>query len=421
MTTVSLTNAGLIPIEAVTTMGVSAKEGENPIGFFGTGLKYAVSSLLRMGHRITIWRGLDRYDFVAERGEVRGKEFDFVVMRGPEGEQRLGFTTHLGAKWEMWQVFREIYSNCLDEGGSLAFATIEPRADWTTIHVSGEAFAEAARERSKYFLSSPPVYSGTLVDIHEGRTCGLYYRGVLVSRLPRHCGVTYNITTTIDLTEDRTLKHEWMAGSYIAHALAACTNPTIIQRAVGAPDGYEAHLSFSEPGEVFAETVLAMCETGGIASVAGTAVKAAELWAQRQARVKPCNLSARELHEVEDAKRFLTSIGYPITAPVTFTETLGADVFGMAKDGRIYIARVTLARGGNFLIGTLLEEQLHISHGFHDESRRFQDFLIDMVVKFAKDAAYVAPGCAWPVEPPPAPFAVPAPRALAMADADIPF
>lgn len=421
MTTVSLTNAGLIPIEAVTTMGVSAKEGENPIGFFGTGLKYAVSSLLRMGHRITIWRGLDRYDFVAQRGQVRGKDFDFVVMRGPEGEQRLGFTTHLGAKWEMWQVFREVYSNCLDEAGSLAFATIEPREGWTTIHVTGEAFAEAARERSKYFLSSPPLYSGTLVDIHEGRTCGLYYRGVLVLKLPRHCGLTYNITTAIDLTEDRTIKHAWMPGGYIAHDLAACTDAGIIRRAVGDPEGYEAHLSYSEPGEVFAETVLAMCETGGVASVATSAVKAAEMWAQRQARVKPCGLSAREQHEVEDAKRFLASVGYPIVAPVTFTETLGADVFGMAKDGCIYIARVTLARGGNFLIGTLLEEQLHISHGFRDESRRFQDFLIDMVVKFAKDAAYVAPGPAWPEQPPPGPVIEPAPRALAMADDEIPF
>jgi hypothetical protein len=61
-----LTNAGLIPMEAVTTMGVSAKEGENPIGFFGTGLKYAIASLLRTSHKITIWRGLDRYDFATE-------------------------------------------------------------------------------------------------------------------------------------------------------------------------------------------------------------------------------------------------------------------------------------------------------------------------------------------------------------------
>lgn len=421
MTTVSLTNAGLIPLEAVTTMGVSAKEGDNPIGFFGTGLKYAISSLLRMGHRITIWRGLERFDFRSERGEVRGKEFDFVVMAGPEGDLRLGFTTHLGAKWEMWQAFRELYSNSLDECGSLAFAKVEPREGWTTIHVTGETFAEAARQRSQYFLSSPPIYSGTLVDIHAGRSSGIYYRGVLVARLPRGSALTYNITSTIDLTEDRTLKHEYVAGSYIAHTLAACIDATVIRGAVGNSEGYEAHLSFSEPGEVFAETVLAMCEASGIASVAGTAVKAAELWAQRQARVKPCALSPREQHEVEDAKRFLASIGYPITAPITFTETLGADVFGMAKDGRIYIARVTLARGGNFLVGTLLEEQLHISHGFKDESRRFQDFLIDMVVKFAKDAAYVAPGPAWPEEPPPAPVIEPAPRALAMADDDIPF
>lgn len=386
--TVSLKNAGLIPLEAVTTMGVSAKEGENPIGFFGTGLKYAISSLLRLGHRVTIWRGLDRYDFAAERGEVRGKEFDFVVMRGPEGEQRLGFTTHLGAKWEMWQVFRELYSNCLDEGGTLAFAKLPPEEGHTTILVVGEAFAAAARNRSAYFLDTPPIYSGGLVDVHRGKSSGIYYRGVLVSPLLRSSALTYNLTCDTDLTEDRTLKHKWQGDAYIAHTLRNCTDTKIVEAAVSNIDGYEASLSFDDPCPEAAEVILRLCEERGVASVAGSAVKGAEGWAQREAKVKPCTLSPREQHEVEDAKRFLASIGYPITAPITFTETLGADVFGMAKDGRIYIARVTLARGGNFLIGTLLEEQLHITHGFKDESRRFQDFLIDMVVKFAKDAAY---------------------------------
>lgn len=386
--TVTLKNAGLIPLEAITTMGVSAKDGDNPIGFFGTGLKYAISSLLRTGCKLTIWRGLDRYDFRAEPGEVRGKGFDFVVMVGPDGEQRLGFTTHLGAKWETWQVFRELYSNCLDEGGLMAFTSLPPEDGHTTIQVVGESFAEAARNRSAYFLDTPPIYSGGLVDVHRGRSSGVYFRGVLVSPLLRPSALTYNITTGIDLTEDRTLKHKWQADSYIAHTLRNCTDAKVVESAVLNVEGYEASLSFDDPCEEAAEVILRLCEERGVASIAGSAVKGAEGWAQREARVKACALSPREQREIEDAKRFLASIGYPITAPLTFTETLGADVFGMAKDGNIYIARVTLARGGNFLIGTLLEEQLHISHGFKDESRRFQDFLIDMVVKFAKDAAF---------------------------------
>lgn len=390
MSIVSLTNAGLIPIEAVTTMGVSAKEGENPIGFFGTGLKYAVASLLRLGHKITIYRGLDRYDFASEPGEVRGKEFEFIRMTGPEDTQRLGFTTHLGAKWEMWQVFRELYSNCLDEGGELSFAAVEPQEDHTTIQVRGDGFAEAARNKDRFFLSSKPLFSGTFVDIHPNPSHALYYRGVMVAPLERHSRFTYNIKTTCDLTEDRTLKNPWMAAFYVAHTLQGCDDPDILEKALTHIEGYEGGLDLSELEPRTAEIVLELCERRGIAEVLPRARKGAEAWAQREARVKELPLSPRELVEVEDAKAFLARVGYPITAPIVFTETLGADVYGMAKDGRIYIARIALSRGGNFLIGTLLEEHLHLTHRFVDETRRFQDFLIDLVVKFAKDADFAA-------------------------------
>lgn len=384
----SLTNPGLIPMEAVTTMGVSAKEGENPIGFFGTGLKYAIASLLRTSHKITIWRGLDRYDFAKEPGEVRGKEFDFIRMTGPDGAARLGFTTHLGAHWETWQVFREVYSNCLDEGGELAFARIEPQEGHTTIWVTGAAFADAARERDRYFLTTKPVFSGSLVDVHPGSDNGIYYRGVLVARCAKTGAFTYNLTASMTLTEDRTLKDQWTAFTYIAHTLSNCSDRAILESALTNVRGMEGDLNFSAPCADFAETVMALCERKGVAAIIPSAVKASEVWAQREARVKPANLSEREEDEIEDAKAFLSRIGYDITQPIVVAETLGPDVFGMAKNETIYLARLTINRGGNFLIGTILEEHLHLAQGFRDESRRFQDFLIDLVVKFAKDAVH---------------------------------
>ncbi|MDP3869148.1 hypothetical protein [Phenylobacterium sp.] len=386
--TVSLSNPGLIPMEAVTTMGVSAKEGENPIGFFGTGLKYAIASLLRTSHKITIWRGLDRFDFAKEPGEVRGKEFDFIRMTGPDGSERLGFTTHLGAHWETWQVFREVYSNCLDEEGVLAFKRVEPQAGRTTIWVTGAAFAGAARERDKFFLSSEPLFKSTLVEVHPGRSDGIYYRGVLVARFGKTGAYTYNLTASMTLTEDRTLKEQHYAFSYIAHALANCPDAALLEAALTNVGGLEGDLSFNSPCAAFSEAVMALCERRGVAAVLQSAVKAAELWAQREARVKPANLSEREEDEIEDAKMFLARIGYEITQPIVVAETLGPDVFGMAKNETIYLARLTINRGGNFLIGTILEEHLHLTQGFRDESRRFQDFLIDLVVKFAKDAAH---------------------------------
>lgn len=395
MTTVSLANPSLVPIEAITTMGISVKEGENPIGFFGTGLKYAIASLLRTGHKITIFRGLERYDFTAETDTVRGKEFTFIrmemdspIMESGRTSTRLGFTTHLGAKWKMWQVFRELYSNCLDEAGEISFSPVAPQEGWTVVRVSGEEFAKAAVERDRYFLSSPPVYHGSLVDIHEGSTQGVYYRGVLTNRLEARAAHTYNLTTQMDLTEDRTLKDAYMVDYYIAHAVSNCDRPEIVEPILLNVGGYEATLPLANPSAGFARIVLDLCERRGVGAVLPQAVKIAETWAQREAPVKLLELSAREASEIETAKTFLAQIGFPVEHPIIVTETLGPDIFGMAKDGKIYLSRVTLARGGNFLIGTILEERLHLTDGFHDESRRFQDFLVDLVVKFARDALF---------------------------------
>lgn len=294
-TTVSLTNAGLIPMEAVTTMGVSAKDGDTPIGFFGTGLKYAIAGLLRLGHKITIYRGLDAFTFRTQTHEIRGQEFEIIYMDGPDGAEKLGFTTHLGAKWEMWQVFRELYSNCLDEQGQISFNAVEPAEGQTTIHIRGEGFAQEARTRDKLFLASKPLATDILVEIHPGPSSGIYYRGVLAMKMPVQSALTYNITTSLDLTEDRTIKYPFMADSYIAAALARLEEPAAIEKVARAKGLYEASLSFSEASDAFAEVVLDLCAREGINAVVGNAAGAAEKVAKRKAwsRPWPCHPARR--------------------------------------------------------------------------------------------------------------------------------
>lgn len=63
--TVYFANAGLIDLDVIRVMGVSVKTGPNPIGYFGTGLKFALSTLLRTGHRVVMTRGGERIEFTA--------------------------------------------------------------------------------------------------------------------------------------------------------------------------------------------------------------------------------------------------------------------------------------------------------------------------------------------------------------------
>src|SRR6185437_6468608 len=111
--TVVFENRGEIDPIAIRTFGVSVKESENPIGFFGTGLKYALAILLRTKHRITIQSGERVLHVGTREAVVRGERFDLITLDG----EPLGFTTQVGKTWAVWMAYRELYCNARDEGG----------------------------------------------------------------------------------------------------------------------------------------------------------------------------------------------------------------------------------------------------------------------------------------------------------------
>ncbi|WP_217468779.1 hypothetical protein, partial [Staphylococcus aureus] len=108
-------NKGVIDPKSITTFGVSSKENPGAIGFFGTGLKYAIAILLREGCDITIHAGKRKLEFGIKRDRVRVDDFNVVTMNN----RRLGFTTEVGKTWEVWQAFRELYCNTMDERGEV--------------------------------------------------------------------------------------------------------------------------------------------------------------------------------------------------------------------------------------------------------------------------------------------------------------
>lgn len=159
-------NPGLIDLDAVTTLGVSVKDGDTPIGYFGTGLKFAIATVLRNGGTLTLWRGKVAHHFATDAGTVRGEPFEFVTMDG----KRLGFTTQLGRNWEPWMAFRELASNCRDEGGRYfdSGEGWEVREDHTTIVVHGQALLNVWPDRSTILIESEPLFANEFVEVHPG-------------------------------------------------------------------------------------------------------------------------------------------------------------------------------------------------------------------------------------------------------------
>lgn len=69
-TQVIFRNKGIIDPRSITTFGVSSKDSESAIGYFGTGLKYAIAILLREGCKIDIYTGGDfLFDSLVSIGE----------------------------------------------------------------------------------------------------------------------------------------------------------------------------------------------------------------------------------------------------------------------------------------------------------------------------------------------------------------
>lgn len=136
-------NPGLIDIRALTTLGINAKENPSAIGYFGSGAKYAIACILRWGGSITIYRGTERYSFTTVEHETRGKKFSIVCMNGNE----LGFVTDYGKNWQPWQVYRELWTNAMDEAGAVTEIStddlIPGMEDFTTVVVDCDEITKA--------------------------------------------------------------------------------------------------------------------------------------------------------------------------------------------------------------------------------------------------------------------------------------
>ena len=257
-------NPGVIDMTAVTTFGVSVKETENPIGYFGTGLKYAIAILLREECSIAIQAGIDRYEFGVEKDSVRGKEFEFVTMSANGGEPtRLGFTTDVGKNWKLWQAYRELYCNARDESGDAYRCSDEPdrQHDTTQVIVIGDQVETIHNERWKYFVEGEPEFEFGGIEMQRKPSRAYFYRGVQIFELPRGTMYTYNDTRAIELTEDRSAKEGWWGIHYrLISAIKSATDKDFFRAVLTAPDSViESDLDYDgwggNPSEQFLRVV----------------------------------------------------------------------------------------------------------------------------------------------------------------------
>lgn len=378
--TVYFSNKGLIDLDVIRTMGVNVKENENPIGHFGTGLKFAIATLLRTGHKVDLYRGNEKISFGCVPKVIRGKPFAIVTMN----DEQLGFTNDLGKGWEVWQAYRELHSNCLDEMGKI---TNRPLEDMDTVWaISGEQIEDCFNNRSQIFLMGEPSWmAGDGLEVYRGESKYLYYRGVRVYEIPKKTAFTYNFLMPMTLTEDRTLASVYDANYKLSTRLPKIDDPSYAERILYPRyDGYESDLDLGdcyEPSESFLNALERFKD-----DVSDRRREILKKHRKDASIRKPIELTSAQKEIFESAKIYLEALRVFIDDDeVVFVESLGQGVEGMMEDGVIYIPATCIAKGIQWVASTIYEEWIHKHRGFPDKSRGMQQYLFDKIFELVQE------------------------------------
>lgn len=386
--TVYFANAGLIDLDVIRVMGVSVKTGPNPIGYFGTGLKFALSTLLRTGHRVVMTRGGEQIEFTAREALVRGKAVDRVFM----GEEALPFTTDLGRNWEVWQAYRELHSNTLDEAGEISDQELSGD---TVIAVEGDAIQREYINRDNIFASGKPIAANEFLEVRPGPSRHVYYRGVRAGTLPEELTFSYNLLCPMTLTEDRTFESQYTVQWKLAQLIPRLTHRGIHAQLLAKGDRWDQQLDFTMCGTPSQEFLDAAAATYTNMTSSNAARRVVDRDLQQRGVFPPARLGEETQQAFLQAFPHLFRLGASLSPEdVEVVESLGPGVMGLwhQERGQVFLAASTLDCGLETVVATLYEEWLHKAHGYQDESRALQTFLFQKLVAVSMGLPEPEPG-----------------------------
>lgn len=388
-------NNGVLDPRSIKTFGVSVKLGNNPIGYFGTGLKYAIAILLRTKHEVVIQSGGHTYVFKSKIVEVRGKDFEVITMNGEE----LPFTTELGKNWELWQAFRELYCNAIDEGGSVFLEdendlrSVYPKENETQVIVIGRDFAKLYHERDSIVLNLPvEIMCGSGdVELYRKRSDFAYYRGIRVGQFPRPAILTYNIKSELELTEDRTVKHSHLINYRNAIAVAGLKDKDLIREILTCDKSfYERDLDFSslhawseKVSDEFDEVIKKEFDFNNDflnLSAKNYYIKKKNKSASKN--YERAELTTVEKQQLERCKKVLNKVYRDFSDyEIMIVKNLGQSTMALADMGNrtMVISQASFYLGTKFLLSTMIEEYFHLKTGHYDCSRELQTYLFDSI------------------------------------------
>jgi hypothetical protein len=365
-------------------IGISAKpNSDNPIGMFGTGLKYAIAICSRLGWSIEILtvengeKKLYKFDTIEE--PYRGTILNVITCNG----DRLPYTSIYGQGWDNWMVMRELYSNTVDENGYMTFYDDreELNDNSTCVTIFSDEFHDIANEKDLYILpdrklSEKPPNIELLSGKYSGR---VYFKGIYVGKSNIiSYGYSFN-EVKIALTEDRTIKSIDSVLYDIAWHFQSSHDAVEIEKILLAKEELKSvhFYGVSYWSSTFKEVAYRLyseCPTKLNISV----FKAINENKDKEFTI--VQMSVSEELMLASSIMALKKAGFNTGFPVVKIENNDESNIAFVTNKKVHLTERSFTRGLEFLTSTLIEEFSHCQ-GFYDNDIAYEQHLCNELAR----------------------------------------
>ncbi len=402
-----ISNSGCFDVvAAVNMMGASVKVGENPIGMFGSGTKYALAQAVRGDIPVKIWNGEHMFNVGTKTKTFRDRAFKMVTLKQVGTHHVTPITTELGSKdWnDDWFIFREFYSNARDEknGRMEIVDDVVGEADNTSVFLPFEKFSTYFNNIEDYFTTKKPG------EVWVGKAGRVYRQSVYVGEIK---GTTLCINSpSVKINECRVADND-SSLSYLAHYINWSGNTDIYAALLTSSEDVikNVDICFSERqyGHLHEALVRVYGENYCVCPEVDFVIKDVEglgmvpvvlptSWNVKSDKINNYlslagNKIVRPMND-EEQKKYTTARS-KISAFIPIDLELKVEVFNESTglflgDAKLGSNEIRIAEkmfdNEEELLHVLIHEIGHIITKADDYSRKFTAFFVDCLVKLAK-------------------------------------
>lgn len=418
-------NQGLLDIRLLSLMGGTTKDNDPfKIGQWGSGLKYAISFLIKNNIDFKVFIGNDEVKITTRSEEISGQIFDIIYV----DSERTSLTVKMGGNdWKPWTIIRELWCNALDQGEAHKEVTEEVTgcSDKTTFYIQiTKEFQEVIDNWNNYFVHDiVPIFEDENFKIYPsfGRL-RLFKQGVLIheSSDDKPSLFSYDVRNA-DINELREFRG---SVSYPIFEAISRANKEVVTTFLEqlTEDHYESTIDFSnlvwwhqEKSSAWKECLqgVKIIHQKAVDSIKSRGIQEIDLegmltvpkkvydWLSKTVEGVGALRTAKSINDffetydnqlneiINQAQAILETCGYNMNPELKFITGVFGDKTVSAKidiDSKTVYFSENLKNKSLFnVVTTLIEENEHFKTGFSDCSRQFQQHFIDLFTKTLLD------------------------------------